>query len=178
LSPKVGNYIWQISQSTGSGNIELIDNPSYEHFSSEFGIGINNKFYYGIHNRASLEWEVGYGYMLDASTLVRESILRSSNLNNLVSFTAGPKDVISDVPAQYQNHIPNLTFNDVPSGIIDGVNLEFTLSGNFISNTTQIYLNGLRQKIGLDYTEVQPNKISFLEAPLSGYTILADYIKS
>lgn len=88
---------------TGTGDVTLAAFPYYRRFSNEFATGADNKFYYCIRHRAADEWEVGVGYLSATSTLVRERVLRSSNANALVSFTAGDKDVISDIPAAYQS---------------------------------------------------------------------------
>jgi hypothetical protein len=40
--------------------------------------------------------------MLDAVTLVRSSVIESSNANAPVSFSAGDKDCINDIPANLQ----------------------------------------------------------------------------
>ncbi len=48
--------------------------------------------------------------MLDSVTLVRDTVLNSSNANSLVSFTAGTKDIVNDLPAAYQNILINPSY--------------------------------------------------------------------
>ena len=67
--------------------------------------------------------------------------------------------------------------NEIPSGIQNQINLEFTTLFAFTLNSTKLYLNGQRLKLGAgnDYTEVAPNKIVFIQAPHSSDKILVDY---
>jgi hypothetical protein len=71
----------------------------------------------------------------------------------------------------------NFSENEVPSGTIDGVNAVFSLANTPQSNTTKLYLNGVRQKsgIGNDYT-ISGNTITFGTAPFIDAILLADYI--
>lgn len=73
-----------------------------------------------------------------------------------------------------------VVLNETPSGVIDGVNVDFTVAFDFISTKIAIYLNGIRQQLGVgnDFEETGTNQISFAYAPVSGDTIIADYIKS
>lgn len=108
MTIQIGNFVWQLSSSSGDGNLTLVSNDAYVHFSSAFGTGIGNKFYYGIKNRSLTEWEIGIGYMLDATTLVRETIIESSNSDLVVNFSSGVKDVVCDTPAEFHQLLGNL----------------------------------------------------------------------
>lgn len=74
--------------------------------------------------------------------------------------------------------ILNSIFNEVPSGTIDGVNTTFTIANTPISGTERIYKRGLRMSpgIGNDYT-ISGVFITFTSAPLTGDSILIDYLK-
>lgn len=67
--------------------------------------------------------------------------------------------------------------NEIPSGIQNETNLEFTTLFSFNLTTTKLYLNGQRLKLGAgnDYTEVAPNKIVFIQSPHLSDKILVDY---
>lgn len=65
-------------------------------------------------------------------------------------------------------------FNEVPAGLMNEVNVNFTLSNTPIIGTTRIYLNGLRQAPTDDYS-VSGAVITFTEAPFAGDKILVDY---
>jgi hypothetical protein len=98
----IGNIVIETATGSGTGNLTLALFPYYRRFSAAFGTGSSNTFYYCIRHRTADEYEVGVGYMSDADTLVRDSVLESSNSNALVNFTAGDKDCINDIPAAYQ----------------------------------------------------------------------------
>ena len=60
-------------------------------------------------------------------------------------------------------------------GAVNGVNKLFATSHVFINLTPQVYLNGVRQYRGEDYTEQGDNQISFTTAPFTGDKIIVDY---
>lgn len=107
----VDNLVYEFSTTTGSGNFTLAamitDTPSqaFRNFSDAFGTGTAALFYYAIRNRTVAEFEVGIGYMSTTTVMVRQTVLQSSNSNSAVNFSAGIKDVISDIPALFQYQI-------------------------------------------------------------------------
>ena len=77
--------------STGLGDFILAGAPTgFRTFASIIPTG--ETFYYCIDGGASGEWEIGIGVMTDATTLVRSSVLASSNADAAVSFSAGTKN--------------------------------------------------------------------------------------
>ena len=86
------------STSTGLGNIILAGAPTgFRTFASIIIVG--EAFYYCIDGGESGEWEVGIGALTDATTLVRSSVLSSSNSDAAVSFSAGAKTVFVTIAA-------------------------------------------------------------------------------
>ncbi len=71
----------------------------------------------------------------------------------------------------------NFIKNEIPIGVIDGVNATFQTFNNFISGSVELYLNGVRQKIVDDFQTIGSDTIQFLTSPTSGENILVDYIK-
>ena len=65
------------------------------------------------------------------------------------------------------------------TGSRNSSNTLFTISSNFVSNSTRVFVNGIRMQRGAtnDYTEVGTNQIQFVVAPDSGDVIVVDYIK-
>lgn len=65
------------------------------------------------------------------------------------------------------------------TGLRNSSNKLFTLSANFVANTTKVYVNGLRytKGSGYDYVETGNNQITFSIAPDLGDLIVVDYIK-
>lgn len=113
MGVSVDNLVFEQSTTTGTGNFSvqpMINDAtgqaqSFKNFSDAFGTGATNQFYYSIRNRvvSPLEYEVGIGYMSTSSTMIRQTILESSNANAAVNFSGGSKDVICDVPASMQS---------------------------------------------------------------------------
>ena len=69
----------------------------------------------------------------------------------------------------------NYASSEVPAGVIDSVNAEFTLANTPSSGSLAIYLNGMRQQAGgVDYT-LSGAVVTFVTAPGSGSVLIADY---
>jgi hypothetical protein len=66
------------------------------------------------------------------------------------------------------------------SGLRNSSNKVFTVSVNFVSGSTRVFVNGLRYTNGAsyDYTETGTNQITFTNAPDSGDLIIVEYIKA
>src|SRR6185312_415533 len=91
------------STSTGTGNFTCAAVNGKNTFGTAFGTGATtNVFDYFISNQGAAEWERGTGHMSDATTLVRDTVIESTNSNAAVSFSAGTKDITNDIPAARQ----------------------------------------------------------------------------
>lgn len=104
--PDAADLIHEISTTEGTGNLTVSAVNGRVRFSDStygFGTGGSDVFDYFISNRAAAEWEYGTGSMSDANTLVRDTVITSSNSDAAVDFSAGTKDVTNDVPAATQN---------------------------------------------------------------------------
>lgn len=66
-------------------------------------------------------------------------------------------------------------FNEVPTGSINSSNTVFTTASPFATGTTRVFLNGIRQILGTDYTETDTDEITFTSAPFTGDTLIIDY---
>lgn len=94
--------------------------------------------------------------------------------SGVVKYRTGAQ-LIADVQSQLKSdYAYNIT------GSINSSNKVFTLSANFISGTTRVYVNGIRLTPGAsyDYTEANNNQIVFTNAPDAGDLITVDYLKS
>ena len=92
--------ILETSTTTGTGNFTLLGaQPNYQSFSVASG-----SFLYCIEqqNAATNEWEIGIGSYA-AGVLTRTTVLRSTNSNALVSFSAGTKNVFMPDAADREN---------------------------------------------------------------------------
>jgi hypothetical protein len=101
----VADLVQETSSSTGTGDFTLSSMNGRQTFNEAFSTGGTNRFPYFISHQSADEWEAGLGHLSDATTLVRDTVLKSSNSNAAVSFSAGIKDIMNDVPAQYQSSI-------------------------------------------------------------------------
>lgn len=88
----------ETTTTTGTGNITLAGAVSgFETFNTAFGTSVN--LYYAI--VGTTEWEVGLGHLSASTTLVRDTVLASSNSDTAVNFSSGTKQVFCDLPAAF-----------------------------------------------------------------------------
>lgn len=100
--PAPSDLVHETTTGTGTGNLDLVNVNGKRSFNTAFSTGGTNVFDYFISHRTAAEWERGTGHMSDADTLVRDTVIASSNSNNAVNFSAGTKDVSNDIPAANQ----------------------------------------------------------------------------
>jgi hypothetical protein len=82
-------------------------------------------------------------------------------------------------PAAFLNNeisgvIINLN-NSTLTGVIDGVNTDFTTATQFLPGSTRLYRNGVRQKLGIDYIEDSTVGVIFIIAPVPTDILIIDY---
>jgi len=66
--------------------------------------------------------------------------------------------------------------NEDKTGDVDGIETEFILASTPLAGSTKVYLNGMRQRLGVDYTEtVVTKKITFADTPESDAILIVDY---
>jgi len=118
--PAPADLVHEASTTTGTGNLTLSEINGKRRFSSPFGTGGSNVFDYFVSHRGAVEWERGTGSMSDANTLVRDTVIASSNSNSAVNFSAGLKDVTNDIPAANQVYNENSTVTDGHAVLFDG----------------------------------------------------------
>jgi hypothetical protein len=70
--------------------------------------------------------------------------------------------------------------NEILSAQITGVQLLFTTVNPFFSDSLCVYLDGLRQLLGVDYTVTGNDNFTFTAGnePLSGQDLVVDYRRS
>lgn len=73
--------------------------------------------------------------------------------------------------------LPTVVTDEVPTGVIDGVNTIFTLANPVNGDSLKVYLNGLSQRTGAshDYTVLSATQIQFNDAPLPDDVVTVDY---
>lgn len=89
----------------------------------------------------------------------------------------GKTEFISKSINNVSNIISLFVNNDVPINIINGINNVFNTSFNFIPESVEVFLNGIKQKIITDYQIINNNTITLNTSPNVGENILINYIK-
>jgi len=89
----VADRIKETTTTTGTGNVTLAGAvAAFRAFSS--ALANNDTTYYAIVGQTGSEWEIGLGTYVSATpALARTTVLKSSNADALVNFSAGTKDV-------------------------------------------------------------------------------------
>jgi hypothetical protein len=94
----LADRVKETTTTTGTGSLTLAGAATgFRSFNAAIGQG--PRFYYVAELPGASEWEVGVGYLSAATTLVRETVLKSSNAGSLVSFSAGTKNVFVAIAA-------------------------------------------------------------------------------
>ena len=96
---------------------------------------------------------------------------------------------VLDLQAAYFIAISRFRTGQLLVGVIDGTRVSFFLPGSdkFVHDlphlTVSVYLNGMRQLMGQDYTISESggvgsgyDTVTFIEAPRSGDVLLVDYV--
>ncbi len=86
------------STTTGTGDITLSGTAPTGFVSFNTAFGTSTIFYYAIETTGA-DWEVGRGYLSASTTLVRMTVLASSNSGNAVNFSSGTKTLFCTWPA-------------------------------------------------------------------------------
>ena len=97
----INDRVKQTTTTTGTGTIDLTGTETgFETFVAGIGDGVQT--YYAIVHDGTADFEVGTGTVTDAGTdtLSRQSVISSSNSDNLVDFGAGSKTVFCTLPAK------------------------------------------------------------------------------
>ena len=94
---RVADRVKETTTTSGTGNVTLAGAASgYRSFNTAFGVGPS--FYYCIVDGTA--WEVGAGTLSGATTLVRNTIFKSTNSNTAISLSGGSADVFCTAPEE------------------------------------------------------------------------------
>jgi hypothetical protein len=66
-------------------------------------------------------------------------------------------------------------FGETPSGAVNGSNATFTSLQNFVPQSVQVFINGVSQTNGVDYTTSSTSTITMNVSPVSGDYIRINY---
>lgn len=102
--------IKETTTTTGTGNLTLAGAVTqFKTFASRYANG--EPFEYTIQGQTGSEWEVGIGTLSGGTTLVRTTVLASSNSDAAVNLSSGTKDVFVTIAAYRVNNTPTLGIN-------------------------------------------------------------------
>jgi hypothetical protein len=66
-------------------------------------------------------------------------------------------------------------FGETPSGAVNGSNATFTTAQSFVPESVQVFINGVSQTNGVDYTTTGTTTITLTVSPVSGDYIRVNY---
>lgn len=72
--------------------------------------------------------------------------------------------------------LANVLINEVPAGVVDGVNTVFTTVNSYQPAKTYLYINGQKLENGSDYTESDDKEVTFTFPPKVGDVLFIQYI--
>jgi hypothetical protein len=92
--------VLETANSPGTGTVVLLGaTTGYQTFAN--GVGNGNTTYYTIATVGGSEWEVGIGQYVSANnSVVRNTVISSSNAGNLTNFSTGSQSVFVTYPAE------------------------------------------------------------------------------
>ena len=106
--------------------------------------------------------------------MAREQVGTAPSRPDDAATVAWVQEQLSVLAAQQQTQKPWVN-GEVPTGDLDGTNVLFSTFYDFVPGTTSVFVNGLREALGVTYTEQAPNTLE-LSAPLiSDDDILVTY---
>lgn len=144
----------ETSTTTGTGTLNLDGAVAgFESFVS--AVGNTNLCYYAIQDANGSAWEVGVGTVTDAApdTLSRDTVLASSNSDNLISLSSGTHSVFLTYPAErsvYRNlndqvvlTASGVIFSDSTVQTTAAVDTTYTAGTGLILNGTEFHVSGV-----------------------------------
>lgn len=139
-------------------------------------------------NPTTLSANITTGVNIIASQIIGNyNIYRTDSFSNVLTLRVqvmGPAvpgaprnitEAIRTVGAAFGNSDDSGFYNMAISGLINGVNEVFTVTFPYVTGSTRIYLNSVRQRLGIDYFETDVSEITFVNPPTSGSTLVIDY---
>ncbi len=93
------DLVYQTTTTAGTGPYTLVSVNGKRDFSDTWSTGGTEMFKVFMQHRTAAEWQIAWGHLSAANTLVIDRVVRSSNADAAVSFTAGTIDVTNDIGA-------------------------------------------------------------------------------
>jgi hypothetical protein len=96
----------------------------------------------------------------------------------MVAAPAGGTVLLVDyntVPSVFATGSTSFIYSELCGGTPNGVLTQFTTASSYVTLSTVVFLDGVRMRRGVDYTESADKQITFTTAPATGSEILIDY---
>lgn len=107
--------------------------------------------------------------------------LAGGTMTGFLTLSADPSNNLHAATKQYVDGKTlgsnAFTFNETPTGLVDGSNTIFTTATAYIGLSLEVYINGLQQNRTNDYAETTPGSgvFTFVVAPLTGDAVRVSY---
>ena len=96
-------------------------------------------------------------------------------MSDNVRITTTTDQVVLKVGAFVSTSSGSFVFGETPSGAVNGSNATFTTAQNFVAESVQVFINGISQTNGVDYTTSGSTTITLNVSPVSGDYIRVNY---
>lgn len=96
-------------------------------------------------------------------------------MSDNVRITTTTDQVVVKVGAFVSTSSGSFVFGETPSGAVNGSNATFTTAQNFVAESVQVFINGVSQTNGVDYTTLGSTTITMNVSPVSGDYIRVNY---
>lgn len=96
-------------------------------------------------------------------------------MSDNVRITTTTDQVVVKVGAFVSTSSGSFVFGETPIGAVNGSNATFTTAQNFVAESVQVFINGVSQTNGVDYTTSGSTTITMNVSPVSGDYIRVNY---
>lgn len=116
--------------------------------------------------------------MIDVQVISNGTVSIEIETRGLSAYELAVQQGFVGTLAEWLATIPMVNFitREVPTGIINGINATFTLANIPILGSESIFLEGLLQNLGTDYT-ISGLTITMLNVPQTNDILLVSYMK-
>jgi hypothetical protein len=119
----------------------------------------------------------GAWYLVSGTDYVEMYIVSSQGVLRKLGNTEMINELIENKLGSLLINPESRITNEIPLGNIDGINVTFTTKFNFTPESVTVYLNGILQKVVVDFNTVGNNTIFFTESPGVTEYLSINYIK-
>jgi hypothetical protein len=204
LAKNTGNVIYDLGDITGLDYLNYINTVYNPNFPAGFDLTDNSKvfyfkwtdngttFVYFFNEPISMNSYDVYGYSGDYPFGTNELVLyfnsnvslqipyrvtKTSELTNDGDDGINPFASEADLAFFTANFPQRFVKGESPSGVLNGINATFNSALDFLPESLEVFLNGMKLKLIDDYNTSGNNTIQLSISPTTGETISINYIK-